>query len=267
MAAAASRDRPRRPIVGLIGGDRQPAPAHALGRELAARGGIVLTGGGAADSDEVKDQAVRGARAGRAPGGPGGAVGVLPFRGTVAAGGPPPAPRWELSDGLVLLHTGLPHTHRNVINGVTPDLLVVFGGSSGTLAEAAFALAAGRPLLFFGGAPGEPAVARLRRNFELHLAADDAPAAADYLARPLAFWRGRFGPEVTAHTLRQRLGEHLRDASDWPHGPAALAAHAIALCEAAGACDAPTGFPGLPADPVAVERFEREVDRLSHGAA
>ena len=71
----------------------------------------------------------------------------------------------------LLIHTGLEHNIRNVINGVTPDVIVVFGGSRGTLAEAAFALAAGKKLLFFSGQDGG-GVVRLRKNFEKYFKKD-----------------------------------------------------------------------------------------------
>ena len=132
-------------IVAAVGGDRQARHAHAFGMAVAKSDCILLTGGGDHNDGEVKNAAVQGCLAARGEGAAGRAIGVLPSDRV----------RWESRDAWhLLLHSGLKHYLRNLINGVTPDIVVVFGGSRGTLAEAAFAMAAGRPTLFFGGEPG-----------------------------------------------------------------------------------------------------------------
>ena len=128
----------RRALIGVIGGDKQGETARSLGRAAAAAGVILLTGGGdptdiKLQPDEVKNAVFRGALDAEADG-----SGVARFVGVLPSGNV----RWlRPRPRHCLLETGLQHFERNVINGVTPDVLVVMGGSRGTLAEAAFALA------------------------------------------------------------------------------------------------------------------------------
>src|SRR5437879_11954477 len=62
----------------------------------------------------------------------------------------PDGPRcWNERGHCLLLSTNLNHMERDAINGVTPDVLIFFAGSSGTLCEFAFALQAQKPILFW----------------------------------------------------------------------------------------------------------------------
>jgi predicted Rossmann-fold nucleotide-binding protein len=134
----------RRAIVGVIGGEGQFETSAALGRSIIRRGWILLTGGQvvpralAQQTGEVKESAMLGA-AEEASGHPR-LIGILPSS----------LIRWDYTPGSrrLFLHTGQPHYVRNIINGRTPDAVVAFGGSRGTLAEIAFAKASGKPLFF-----------------------------------------------------------------------------------------------------------------------
>ena len=194
-------------IVAAVGGDRQARHAHAFGMAVAKSDCILLTGGGDHNDGEVKNAAVQGCLAARREGAAGRAIGVLPSDRV----------RWESRDAWhLLLHSGLKHYLCNLINGVTPDIVVVFGGSRGTLAEAAFAMAAGRPTsCSLAANPGEPAVVRLRRNFEQYFARDDSPDVEMYLNRPLQYFRRDLhSPALTTRQLRELLCDRLHDAAD-----------------------------------------------------
>src|ERR1700694_4185391 len=124
----------RRLIVGVIGGDKQIRPGEELGRVIAGRGWILLTGGQLLERSvverrgEVKDASMLGAAAAAGEGA--GLVGIIPAS---------PVHWRRPSARRLFLDTGLPHNIRNVINGRTPNVVAAFGGSQGTLAEVAFA--------------------------------------------------------------------------------------------------------------------------------
>ena len=73
---------------------------------------------------------------------------------------------------------------RDAINGVTPDVLVFFAGSSGTLCELAFALQAKRPVLFWRAAQ------ILRNKYEEHTADGEVDG---FLAAALSACRTKLG--------------------------------------------------------------------------
>jgi predicted Rossmann-fold nucleotide-binding protein len=240
-------------IVGAVGGDRQGRHAHAFGKAVAKSNCILLTGGGDHRGDEVKNAAVRGCLAARCDGAVGRAIGILPSDQV----------RWESADAWhLLLHTGLKHYLRNLLNGVTPDIVVVFAGGRGTLAEAAFAMAAGRPILFFGGEAEEPAVVRLRRNFERYFSRGDSADVEMYLNQPLQHWRDLYRSRLTTCQLRELLCERLRTAADWPDSAEALAQHCVEQF-ASLESRPPMGFPGLPGEPDSRLRFQQEIARMS----
>jgi predicted Rossmann-fold nucleotide-binding protein len=122
----------RRLIVGVVGGDDNMRGGEELGREIARRGWILLTGGQLMErslveaTGAVKDAAMLGA--------------VAADDGARLAGILPSILiKWRRpSARRLFLDTGLPHNVRNVINGRTPDVVVAFGCSQGTLAEIAF---------------------------------------------------------------------------------------------------------------------------------
>jgi uncharacterized protein (TIGR00725 family) len=167
----------RRIVIGAIGGDRHKDAAIAFGKAVAEQGCILLTGGKLQESDEVKNAAMTGARSAEATGAVARLVGILPSDKDKEL--------WVATSRRLFLDTGLTHNIRNVINGLTPDVLVIFGGGGGTLAEAAFAVAANKPM-FFGDLSASRN--RLIKNFRKYFV-DGANSERDvdlYLRAPLA---------------------------------------------------------------------------------
>jgi uncharacterized protein (TIGR00725 family) len=114
--------------VSVIGsGAEHEARAEEVGRLLAERGCVVVTGG----LDEVMAAAARGAKAAG-----GTTIGILP--GESRAGANP----WL--DYVVV--TGIGHA-RNLAVAASGDAVIAVGGSWGTLAEIGFASRLGRPVV------------------------------------------------------------------------------------------------------------------------
>jgi uncharacterized protein (TIGR00725 family) len=131
---AASRTQRR--VIGVMGPatcDQETATlARAVGRGVAERGAVLLTGG----RTGVMEAASQGARdAG------GLTVGVLPGAGAAES---PPNPYVELA-----LYTGLGEA-RNWVNVCASDALIAIGGGFGTLSEIALALKARKPIVLLG---------------------------------------------------------------------------------------------------------------------
>lgn len=125
----------RRGIVGVIGGDEDAADgeAFAVGRAIVGAGMILCTGRLPFPGRAVKDVSMRGATTvadARV-------IGFLPDHVT--------APN-EAHESHLFVETKLPSTGRNAFTGLTPDAMIVFKGSRGTLTEMAFAWARGTPL-------------------------------------------------------------------------------------------------------------------------
>ena len=106
--------------------------AMAVGRAIAERGAVLLTGG----RSGVMEAASRGAREAG-----GFTVGILPG---ASAAESPPNPYVELP-----LYTGLGEA-RNWVNVCASDALIAIGGGFGTLSEIALALKARKPLVLLG---------------------------------------------------------------------------------------------------------------------
>jgi uncharacterized protein (TIGR00725 family) len=125
-----------RPVIGVMGpaacDDQTAELARAVGRAIAERGAVLLTGG----RSGVMEAASRGARDGG-----GLTVGVLP--GADAAESPP-NPYVD-----VALYTGLGEA-RNWVNVCSSDVVIAIGGGFGTLSEIALALKARKPLVLLG---------------------------------------------------------------------------------------------------------------------
>lgn len=238
----------RRLIVGVIGGDHNMDLGQKFGGEVTRRGWILLSGGEArprADilRGEVKDAVMLGAAEAEGARSPARLIGILPSREAEK-------PCWRRpSRHRLFLDSGLPHNIRNVINGRTPDVLVAFGGGCGTLAEMAFALAAGRPVFVHGG------FERLRKNFEAYFGPDAEPAHREiYLAAPMRIYPCAEVAELLAG-LRQMFEE-----GPSPDVEAFALAERIAATIRVGAG---AGFPGLPGEPDATERFARIAAEIS----
>jgi uncharacterized protein (TIGR00725 family) len=128
--------RPQRPVIGVMGpaacDEQTAAVAMAVGRAIAARGAVLLTGG----RSGVMEAASRGAREAG-----GFTVGILPGANAAES---PPNPHVELA-----LYTGLGEA-RNWVNVCASDALIAIGGGFGTLSEIALALKARKPLVLLG---------------------------------------------------------------------------------------------------------------------
>ena len=126
----------QRPVIGVMGpaacDDQIADVARAVGRAIAERGAVLLTGG----RTGVMEAASQGARdAG------GLTIGVLPGGGAADS---PPNPYVD-----VALYTGLGEA-RNWVNVCSSDALIAIGGGFGTLSEIALALKARKPLVLLG---------------------------------------------------------------------------------------------------------------------
>jgi uncharacterized protein (TIGR00725 family) len=120
--------------VSVIGsGSEHEATAEEVGRLLAERGCTVITGG----LDEVMAAAHRGAKAAG-----GTTIAILPGESRDAAN------PW--ADHVVV--TGIGHA-RNLSVAASGDGVIAVGGGHGTLAEIAFALRLGRPVVCLPGSP------------------------------------------------------------------------------------------------------------------
>ena len=109
------------------------AVAEEVGRLLAERGCVVVTGG----LDEVMAAAHRGAKAAG-----GTTIAILPGESRVGVN------PW--ADHTVV--TGIGHA-RNLAVAASGDAMIAIGGSFGTVSEIAFALRLGRPVVALEGAP------------------------------------------------------------------------------------------------------------------
>ena len=118
--------------------------------------------------------------------------------------------RWRrLSARRLFLDTGLPHNVRHVITGRTPDVVVAFGGSQGTLAEVAFAKAAGCEVIFYAG------LKRLRQNFEKYFGQGSAHTHREtYFEEPLRTYPEASGPVGTVSGLISLLAQTLAESKE-----------------------------------------------------
>ena len=153
----------RRPVVGVMGSaeaaPRYVALARELGRELASRGWVVLTGGRDAG---VMAAAAAGAReiAGSLT------VGILPDDR-------PAGPDIDLA-----IRTGLGNA-RNAVNVLTSAVVIACGVEGpGTASEVALALKAGRPTILLAPTPEAEAFFRQLGPADLQVARSVAEAIA-----------------------------------------------------------------------------------------
>ncbi|MEW5734370.1 MAG: TIGR00725 family protein [Thermodesulfobacteriota bacterium] len=122
-------------IIGVMGGGRVAPPvmdmARELGRLIAQKGWVLLTGGRAAG---VMDASARGAREAG-----GLVVGILPDQDT-----------GRMSEHVdVPILTGMGST-RNALNVLSSRVVVALPGGTGTLSEVALALTFHRPVVLLG---------------------------------------------------------------------------------------------------------------------
>src|SRR5215510_8923734 len=124
----------RKAIIGVMGGNDSvgalASDAKLVGASIARSQNILLTGGCCIDNKDIKNATMQGAKDEELEGGSKARlVGILPK-----------APRvWDETQAYRLfLSTNLCSKERDAINGVTPDALIFFAGSSGTLCELTF---------------------------------------------------------------------------------------------------------------------------------
>ena len=122
-------------------GAQHEAAAEEVGRLLARRGCVVVTGG----LGEVMAAAHRGAKAAG-----GTTLAIVP--GETHADANP----W--ADHVVV--TGMGHA-RNLAVAASGEAVIAIGGGNGTLAEIAFALLLGRPVVRLGDGPAPEGVVRI----------------------------------------------------------------------------------------------------------
>jgi uncharacterized protein (TIGR00725 family) len=143
--------------VSVVGsGTEHVAAAEEVGRLLAERGCVVVTGG----EDEVMAAAHRGAKSAG-----GQTIAILPGERLEAAN------RW--ADHVVA--TGIGHA-RNLAVAASGQAVIAVGGSWGTLSEIAFARRLGRHVVALEGAPaveGVPVAATPAEAVELALTSLD----------------------------------------------------------------------------------------------
>jgi uncharacterized protein (TIGR00725 family) len=150
---------PRQVAVVGSGSDHEQA-AEVVGRLLAERGCVVVTGG----LGEVMAAAHRGAKAAG-----GTTIAILPGESRGDAN------PW--ADHVVV--TGIGHA-RNLAVAASGDAVIAVGGSWGTIAEIGFAMRLGRPVVVLAGGPSLDGVVRADSPAEAvdaALAALDAPSA------------------------------------------------------------------------------------------
>ena len=243
----------RKSIIGVMGGDdtvgAQESDAKLVGAFLTETQNIVLSGGRCIEERGVKNAAMLGAKNRSQATTPARLIGILPDD----------RPReWdETQDRCLFLWTGLNHKERDAINGVTPDALIFFAGSSGTLCELAFALQAKKPVLFWRAAQ------ILRKKFEEHIEDGDVDV---YLASALTACKKKLGSvlgvehDTSVSVLRETLCRGLASAEDFRGEIRDLVAEAIRQAhDPSGA----SGFPGFCEDRNSKERFELIVERIS----
>ncbi|NZD53600.1 hypothetical protein [Rhizobium leguminosarum] len=181
----------RKAIVGVIGGNGVPTAteqaAERAGRAIARAGVILLTGGQPIRVSEVKCAAMRGAMATESDeGGTARLIGVCPSGELVVP--LKTASKW-------LMDTGLSSAERNPINGMTPDVLLMFEGGPGTLSELVFAFAAKKPVIYVGSITA------------LDEAMQDENAVRAKVGKATTKFRGAFEPSVLnrAHDAANNL--------------------------------------------------------------
>ncbi len=149
----------RRPVLTVIGAGDAPAAVCALarevGREIAARGAVLVNGG--------RGGVMRAAAQGTSERG-GTTIGILPSYDRAAAN--------EFVEFVIA--TGMGEA-RNAIIVASSDAVIALAGEGGTLAEIGFAKKFGRPIVALNSWPEIPGLTRVKTPAE---AVDSALALA-----------------------------------------------------------------------------------------
>jgi hypothetical protein len=235
----------RRGIVGVIGGDQDTADLEAfeVGQAIVRAGMILCTGGRPFPGRAVKDVSMRGAATVAAAR----VIGFLPKH--VRAPDPP-------HDSHLFVETRLPSTGRNAFTGLTPDAMIVFKGSRGTLTEMAFAWARGTPVWLWDSR------GFLREKRQHHAVnRDGSGSVRDQMMDALAILPRSEADTYSLEVLDATLDHALDRAPDASGRPLDVVRRII---ERTGlTTQDQTGYPGRRDRLSSKDWFEREVVRIS----
>ena len=242
-----------------MGGGEQPELAKLIGQRLVEQEAIVLTGGegNTLERKEAKDLALVGAieyanksdTIARL-------VGVLPCYDSL---------RWRrdrrTNVQALFIETMLSSYQRDLINGVTPDVIIALRGGRGTLAEIAFAKLAGVPVIL--------------ADSDVFLKAKLVEHAERLKKRIIPEVREKYdsfnGEDIDGATIVKELEQGLNDATNLVRrrqlsgGAEVQAAETVelALLRAREAgTPSMRRFPGVPGSPDSFERFYAELADL-----
>ena len=237
----------RRQIVGVIGGDKEVAPSEAreVGAAIAEAGLILCTGGLPGPGGAVKNLSMSGAV---------GAVSDARTIGFLPAGSgfQPEGHPFQL-----YVQTNLSSTGRNAFTGLTPDAMIVFPGSRGTLTEMAFAWARATPLWLWRSRDF------LRGKRRRHQTPQDHGGTVfDQMTDALAILPPDHAHAYSVDVLAEALEQALDKAPDADRRPVDLVRAIIARLDGTST-DHETGYPGRRDDPISKRWFESEVLRIS----
>lgn len=231
--------------MGVIGGDQDAADREAfeVGHAIVNAGLILCTGGGPFPGRAVKDVSMRGAvtHAGSR------VIGFLPDYVSVPE---------VHQDSHLFVATGLPSTWRNAFTGLTPDAMVVFGGSRGTLTEMAFAWARGTPVWLWDSRRF------LLEKRSMHKANRDGRGSVrDQMSNALTILYANTAETYSVDVLDAALDGALTQAPDAGTNPVNAVRNIV---ERTGVTrQHPTGYPGRHDSPSSKDWFERSVVRIS----
>ena len=235
-------------LVGVIGGDDsvQSEAARQFGAEIVRAGQILLTGGTPVNTNEVKNAAMWGAMQAEER-----SAGEEPVRARMIGILNSQTEDWDTSHPCRLyLRTGLTSYERDAINGLTPDVLIVFRGGRGTLCELAYAAAACKPLRYYDS------VEALRDKTQEHIADG---ALAPVLEEALRKYPVVLGREVSSQDLLRALCGALDGAKSEDFDPKRTIHQVVDDVFKHGPRLGPTGFPGLNGEK---RRFESLVESI-----
>lgn len=237
----------RRRIVGVIGGDEEVAPSEAreVGAAIAEAGLIICTGGLPDSGDAVKNLSMSGA------------IGAVSDARTIGF-----LPRGNGSQARshpfqLYMQTNLPSTGRNAFTGLTPDAMIVFPGSRGTLTEMAFAWARGTPVWLWRSRDF------LREKRRRHQTRQDRRGTVlDQMMDALAILPSDQARTYSVDALDAALEQALHQALDADRSPVDLL-RAIIVRLGGVSTEGETGYPGRRDDPMSKPWFEGEVVCIS----
>jgi predicted Rossmann-fold nucleotide-binding protein len=247
MVRRRNRRAVRRHIVGVIGGDEEVAEADALeiGAAIAGAGLILCTGGYPGFGQAVKNVSMRGAVAAAADAR---TIGFLPTGDRCMD---------YNRDHHLYVETRLTSTRRNAFTGLTPDAMIVFSGSRGTLTEMAFAEARGTPVWFWHS------LNFLRRKRREHQTrSDDRGTVYDQMRDALEILSPEYASQYDVERLSHSLDALLERAIDTAKSPDTLISDLIEKLTGVWTIE-PTGYPGRRDEASSKDRFEADVLRIS----